>query len=147
MALSASSDCFICRKHAGEEAQPPGGYLLTDAQYRVCHAPIMLGGAGTLIIESQRHFLDFAEMTDDEAAALGALLKRLYAALKQVTEAPRVYTMVTLDGGAPHFHLWLIPRPADATTRGIAFLASDHTCTEDEALAVVATLKQALSSP
>lgn len=141
----ASPDCFICRKHAGEEAQPAGGYLPADTNYRVCHAPITMSGAGTLIVESQRHFLDFAEMTDDEAAALGPLLTRFYAALKRVTGAPRIYSVVTLDGAA-HFHQWLIPRPADASTHGIDFLAGDHTCTEAEALAVVAALKQTLTS-
>ncbi|HLY31732.1 MAG TPA: hypothetical protein VKQ36_11945 [Ktedonobacterales bacterium] len=139
----SSADCFICRKHAGQEEQPPGGYLIMDDRWRVCHAPITLGGAGTLIVESQRHFLDFAEMTDDEAISLGLLLKRLYISLKQVTQAPRVYTLVTLEG-APHFHLWLTPRPADAPTRGPAFLAGEQTCTEAEALAVVEKLRTAL---
>ncbi len=73
-----SPACFICRKRRGEEAAPPGGYLYEDASYRVCHAPAALAAPGTLIVESRRHFLDFAAMTPKEAAGYGPLLARLY---------------------------------------------------------------------
>ncbi|HUY76616.1 MAG TPA: hypothetical protein VMV29_07575 [Ktedonobacterales bacterium] len=141
--VSLADDCFICRKHAGMEAQPPGGYFLADAHWRVCHAPIKMGVAGTLIVESQRHYLDFADMTDDEAASLGALLRSLYAALKQVTGAERVYTLATMEGAA-HLHVWLAPRQPDAQTRALAFLASDASCSEEAALATVLALRAIL---
>ena len=48
----------------------------------VCHAPVDKGPLGTLFIESRRHFLDFAEANDEELAAYGPLLKKVYAALK-----------------------------------------------------------------
>jgi diadenosine tetraphosphate (Ap4A) HIT family hydrolase len=140
-------DCFICRKHAGQEAQPPGGYFdlgNLNEYWRVCHAPPQMAVPGMLLIESQRHVLDFAEMTPEEASSYGILARRLYAALKTVTGAPRIYALAMMDG-AEHFHMWLVPRPADALSKGIAYLAADHACTEQEALTVVAALREQLA--
>ena len=75
-------DCFLCQKHKGEVAPPPGGYIYEGAHWLVCHAPVDKGPLGTLFIESRRHFLDFAEANDEELAAYGPLLKKVYAALK-----------------------------------------------------------------
>ena len=137
-------DCFICRKHAGLEDQPQGGYLYEDDCWRVCHAPATMSIPGELLIESRRHFLDFAEMNDDEAINYGPLLRRLYAAIKQATGAPRVYTLVTLEG-ASHLHIWLIPRPEDTDTHGVTFLLQDHTCADAEAVAMAQAIKEAMA--
>jgi len=137
-------DCFICRKHARLEAQPPGGYLYADDCWRVCHAPTAMSIPGELLIESRRHLLDFAGLNDDEAACYGPLLRRLYSAIKQATGAPRVYTLITLED-ASHLHIWLIPRPEDADARGITFLQQDHTCTEAEAVAMAQAIKEAMA--
>lgn len=142
--MEPTSACFICRKHAGEQAAPPGGYLYEDAHFRVCHAPAALAGPGTLLIESRRHVLDFAEMTPEEAASYGLLLARLSAAVKRVMRVERVYTLVTLEG-ASHFHSWHVPRPPDAVARGVSFLAEDHACAEDEAVAAAEALRAALA--
>ncbi len=48
--------CFICRKHKGQEATPPGGYIYEDEHWMVCHAPGKLGPLGTLFIESKASF-------------------------------------------------------------------------------------------
>jgi hypothetical protein len=84
-------------------------------------------------------------MTPAEAASYGQVLQALYRALKQVVDAERVYLQVTLEG-IPHFHTWLVPRPKDATQRGRAFLASERSCSEADALAAVARLRDALTS-
>src|SRR5690242_6485613 len=123
--MEPSKDCFICRKHAGAELAPPGGYLAADDLFRVCHAPETMAVPGTLLIESQRHFLDFAEMTAQESTGYGLLLSRLYTTMKRALNAERVYTLVTLDGAA-HFHTWLVPHRQDVEVRGIAFLSQDH---------------------
>lgn len=140
--MENQSACFVCRKHAGLEAVPPGGYLYDDAHFRACHAPAAIALPGTLLIESRRHALDFATMTPEEAADYGALLSRLYAAIKRVTGAERVYTLVTLEG-ASHFHSWHVPRLPHAAARGVALLAQDHACSEDEAVAAAEALREA----
>lgn len=137
------SECFICRKQRGEEAIPPGGYLYEGAYFRVCHAPAAMAAPGTLLVESRRHFLDFAEMTPEEATSYGPLLTRLYTAIKRTTGAERVYTLVTLEG-SDHFHTWLIPRMPEAASRGVRLLAQDHSCAPEEALAAAEAIRAAL---
>ena len=117
-------DCFLCQKHAGAVAQPPGGYIYGDEYWQVCHAPVEKGPLGTLFIESSRHFLDFSEASSEELAQYGILLKQVYTALHTLTGAERIYQVVILEG-IPHFHAWLIPRAAGIEERGIAFLAKE----------------------
>jgi diadenosine tetraphosphate (Ap4A) HIT family hydrolase len=132
--------CFLCRKHIGQEAAPPGGYIYEDKHWMVCHAPGKLGPLGTLFIESRRHFLDYAEMTIEESASLGNVLRKIYAALKLHTEAERVY-QVTLMEGVPHFHSWLVPRQKEDPEKGLKFLARNDSCSEDEASGLAGKLR------
>jgi len=135
--------CFVCRKHKGREPVPPGGYIYEDDHWMVCHAPVNLGPLGTLFIESRRHFLNYAEMTDEEAASLGGLLKKTYAALTLLIPPERIYQLSTMEG-VPHFHCWIVPRGKDVTERGLKFLARDDTCEEKEAIALVEKLLEAM---
>ena len=137
--------CFLCRKHKGQEAAPPGGYLYENEHWLVCHAPGKLGPLGTLFIESRRHFLDYAEMTSEEAASLGEVLKKIYSALRRHTDAERIY-QVTLLEGVPHFHSWFVPRRKDIAERGMKFLARDDSCSDEEAEALAGTLREAMRS-
>ena len=133
--------CFICRKHNGEEATPPNGYIYEDEHWMVCHAPANLGPLGTLFIESKRHFLDYAAMTDEESASLGNVMRKIYSALRLHTEAERIY-QVTLIDRVPHFHSWLVPHRKDDTEKGIRFLARDDSCTEEDAIALAQKLRE-----
>ena len=136
-------DCFICRKRNGQEASPPGGYIYEDENWMVCHAPVKLGPLGTLFIESKRHFLDYAEMTDEESASLGKVMKKTYQALKSYTNAERIY-QVTLIDGVPHFHSWLVPRRKDDAERGMKFLARDDSCKEEDAMELANKLHESM---
>jgi diadenosine tetraphosphate (Ap4A) HIT family hydrolase len=136
-------NCFICRKHKGQEAAPPGGYIYEDKHWMVCHAPGKLGPSGTLFIESRRHFLDYAEMTDEESAALGHVMKKIYSALRMHTDAERIYQLTTMEG-QPHFHSWLVPRGKGVTERGLKFLARDDSCSEEEASALADKLRTSM---
>jgi diadenosine tetraphosphate (Ap4A) HIT family hydrolase len=51
----------------------------------VRHASGKLGPLGTLFIESKRHFLDYAEMTDEESASLGNVMRKISQALRMHT--------------------------------------------------------------
>lgn len=127
----------------GQEAAPPGGYIYEDDHWMVCHAPAKLGPLGTLFIESKRHFLDYAEMTDEESASLGNIMRKIYHALKIHTQAERIY-QVTLLEGVPHFHSWLVPRRKDNAERGMKFLARDGSCSEEEAIELANKLHEAM---
>ena len=135
-------DCFLCRKHTGEEAAPPGGYIYEDEYWMVCHAPGKLGPLGTLFIESRRHFLDYSEMTPEESTSLGEIMKKIYSALRLHTGAERIY-QVTLMEGVPHFHSWLVPRRKEDTERGMKFLARDDSCIDEEAGMLAGKLREA----
>jgi diadenosine tetraphosphate (Ap4A) HIT family hydrolase len=135
--------CFLCRKHLGQETAPPGGYIYEDEHWMVCHAPGKLGPLGTLFLESRRHFLDYAEMNDEENASLGNVLRKIYAALKLHTQAERVY-QVTLMEGVPHFHSWLVARRKDASEKGMKFLARDDSCSEEDASTLAGKLRAVL---
>ena len=135
--------CFVCRKHKGLEAAPPGGYIYEDRHWMVCHAAVKLGPLGTLFIESKRHFLDYSEMKVEEAASLGNLLKQVYQALKEHTEAERIYQLSTMEG-QPHLHMWIVVRRKDIPERGLKFLARDDTCEEKDAIALAEELRQTL---
>jgi len=135
--------CFICRKHKGLEPSPPGGYIYEDNHWMVCHAPGKLGPLGTLFIESRRHFLDYAEMTVEEAASLGNVLKKVYAELREYTEAERIYQLSTMEG-QPHYHSWLVPRRKEDVERGLKFLAQNDSCDDIDAAALVEKLRKVM---
>jgi diadenosine tetraphosphate (Ap4A) HIT family hydrolase len=135
-------DCFLCQKHKGEVAQPPGGYIYEGEHWLVCHAPVDKGPLGTLFIESRRHFLDYAEANKTELAEYGSLLKRVYAAVKSLTRAERIYQVVFLEG-IPHFHAWLIPR-REGEERGMAFLSKDIICEQEGAEKLVEHFREML---
>jgi len=135
-------DCFLCQKHKGEVAPPPGGYIYEGEHWLVCHAPADKGPLGTLFIESRRHFLDFAEANEDEMAVYGLLLNSVYTALKSLTGAPRVYQIVFLEGIA-HFHAWLVPR-REGDEKGMAFLSKDLVCKQEDAEKLASELREEL---
>ncbi|MDQ0896442.1 MULTISPECIES: HIT family protein [unclassified Paenibacillus] len=137
--------CFICDKHLGNINQPPGGYIYEDEHWMVCHFPAQQSVLGRIVLESKRHFLDFSDMSEEEAGSYGVLIKKLYSALKQVTEAERVYSLVTIDG-VPHFHVHFIPRRSDSPTKGMDFIKQDWSCSEIDAFNVARKLYLILNS-
>lgn len=136
-------DCFLCRKHNGEEAAPPGGYIYQNQNWMVCHAPAKLGPLGTLFIESTRHFLDYSEMTAHESATLGDVLQKVYRALRLQTGAERIYQLSTMEG-QPHFHCWIVPRGKEVPERGLEFLARDDSCSDEDAKALAEQLRASM---
>src|SRR5260370_15248187 len=91
--------------------------------------------AGTLLIESHRHFLDFAEMNDAEAAAFGPLIQRFTGPLKEATGAPRIYVFICMEG-TEHFHTWLVPRVREVSS-GRAFISNPGYCSVPAAEAAI----------
>ncbi|HZN18576.1 MAG TPA: hypothetical protein VFB84_10395 [Micromonosporaceae bacterium] len=143
--------CLVCRKYAGGpvpawagRAEPPGKHLVDDELWRVGHGPTVFSPCGTLLVESRRHYLDYAEMTPEESTSYTALLSRLMPVIKQVTGAERVHVFSNMEG-APHFHSWLMPRrPADV--RGRRFLVSPGSCSDAEAAEAVEQMRSLLAA-
>ncbi|WP_406438028.1 hypothetical protein OHB14_56120 [Streptomyces sp. NBC_01613] len=142
-------DCLICRKYAGEPvppwagfAKPPGGHVIDDGTWRVGHGPTPYWPAGTLLIESRRHFLDHAGFDAHEAATFGPLVQRLTDPLKEATGAPRIHVFSCMEGTG-HFHTWLVPR-TEGKQSGRGFVADPGYCTPAEAEDVIRRLRTAL---
>jgi diadenosine tetraphosphate (Ap4A) HIT family hydrolase len=112
--------CQYCLLNTSGD-EPFGGWVYRDEFWLVHHGPIASSRPGTMKIISRRHYTDFAEMTPDEAASFGSLLRRLDTAVRAGTDAERVHLVSTRDR-IQHFHAWLYPRPASDPLRGTDFL-------------------------
>jgi diadenosine tetraphosphate (Ap4A) HIT family hydrolase len=105
------SECLVCREQRGDVVLP-GGFLINDESVVAFHCPPLPGVErpylGYLFVTSRRHVPSFAELEPDEAAAIGAAMGVLSAALKS-EGAERVYVL-TIGHAWPHLHVHLIPR-------------------------------------
>jgi len=105
-------DCFVCRKHQGEIVVP-GGAVYQDELVYAGHVQIGEGQSaaylGYLMVEPKRHAAGLADLTDEEAQALGLLVSRLSKALKASEGAEHVYAFV-LGDHVPHLHVHVVPR-------------------------------------
>ena len=112
MAAETQTDCFICRKHRGEELAP-GGPILDDDLVWSSHGyhpernrkPYL----GHIVVESKRHAPAFADLTDEEAAAVGIAIARVSRAIRASEGAEHIY-LVVMGHHTPHLHVHLIPR-------------------------------------
>jgi len=106
------SDCFVCRKHRGE-TRTPGVPIYQDELLYAGHAEFPSGEEtaylGYLMAEPRRHVPGLADLTAEEAQALGLLVARLSRALKEQEGAEHVYAFV-LGDRVPHLHVHLVPR-------------------------------------
>jgi histidine triad (HIT) family protein len=108
----AQTDCYICRKHRGEEPMP-GGPIFENELVIASHGfhrerqprPYL----GHLLVEPRRHAFGVADLGDEEAAALGLAVTRAARALRSSEGAEQVYVAV-LGHHTPHLHVHLIPR-------------------------------------
>jgi diadenosine tetraphosphate (Ap4A) HIT family hydrolase len=137
--------CFFCRRRAGREPEPEGGFLYEDEHFLVGHGFLGFDDAGTLLIEARRHVLDFSAMAEDEVASLARLLPRLYRALYGGLGADRVY-LITTQARNPHFHAFLHPWWSTEDVRGVEFLARDRATGEDEFRRAAAALAPHVAS-
>jgi diadenosine tetraphosphate (Ap4A) HIT family hydrolase len=145
----AGKQCLICAKYDGRPvppwagwANPPGGHVIDDEHWRVGHGPTPYWPAGTLIIESRRHFVDYADLNAQEAAAIGPLIQRLTDPLKEATGAPRIHVFSCMEG-TEHFHVWLVPRRGEVSM-GRTFIGNPGYCSPVEAEDVIVRLREAL---
>ena len=109
--MDRNADCFVCRKHRGEEPLP-GGPIYSDGLLFASHAVATAAEntyLGWCIIEPVRHVAGLDCLTDTEAEAFGRLVAQLSRALKDELQAEHIYAFV-LGHHVPHLHLHLIAR-------------------------------------
>ena len=74
-------DCVACQANAGQ-LQAPGGVIYQDALWRLEHILSPAPLAGWLVLKPKRHCEGLDFLTGAEAAALGPLMRRFSAALR-----------------------------------------------------------------
>ncbi|HEU0027130.1 MAG TPA: HIT family protein [Ktedonobacterales bacterium] len=106
-----TADCVACQANSGEIVAP-GGALYDDGLWRLEHTFEPIPMVGWLVLKPLRHVESLADLTPDEAAALGPLLRRITGALRETLAPARVYAALFAEGVA-HLHIHLIPRAPD----------------------------------
>jgi histidine triad (HIT) family protein len=108
--------CFVCRKHRERGPLIPGGPVAEDDPVLVSHGTRNVPGRpagpaylGYLFVEPRRHAPGLADLTEDEARAVGWWCARVSRALREVAGAEHVYAKVIGDG-VPHLHVHPVPR-------------------------------------
>lgn len=103
-----SSDCYAC-----QQARPNAPFrerFVRQAGWRVAH-DFNSSLAGWLILAPLRHVQSLAELTADEALALGDLLRKASLSLRSVTGCEKTYVMLFAEAeGFAHLHVHVVPR-------------------------------------
>jgi diadenosine tetraphosphate (Ap4A) HIT family hydrolase len=100
-----------CRANRGE-LLAPGGVLYEDGLWRLEHTFEPFPMIGWLVLKPQRHVEAVADLTPEEASALGPLLQRITRAMSDVLAPAKVYVALYAEA-VSHIHFHLIPRAGD----------------------------------
>jgi diadenosine tetraphosphate (Ap4A) HIT family hydrolase len=104
--------CFSCDQQADPSPPPREDVTHTD-HWRVAHA-FNSTLPGWLVVLPTQHVTSFAELAPEAADELGGLVRRMSAALEEVTGCAQTYLMqVSEAAGFSHLHLHLVPRMPD----------------------------------
>ena len=103
--------CDLVRRRDRGEAPP------WDNIVRTAHWDIVLSYntslPGWLVLVARRHVAAIDELSDEEAAELGVLLRRVSAALRVATGCVKTYAVQFAEQAEhPHVHFHVIPRMA-----------------------------------
>jgi len=101
--------CLACDLAEGRRPLP-GGRVLSEGGWIVEHCVGPLG-VGTLVVKPERHVVRVSELSDDEAHALGSLLRRVAAAVDELTSAEQVYVCLWSHAGGEPVHIHFVVQP------------------------------------
>ena len=105
-------DCIVCRKHNGE-GRIAGGAIFENELIFISH--VQLWGEnkthylGHLLVVPKRHVAGLADLSDEEAQAVGLYTSRAAKALLATVDIEHIYTLVMGDH-VPHVHVHVIGR-------------------------------------
>jgi diadenosine tetraphosphate (Ap4A) HIT family hydrolase len=114
-----TTGCYTCDREAEFDQLPPRERIAYDEHWRVVHATGS-GLLGWLVLVPRRHVMELAELTDAEAAGLGAWQVRLARVLAAELNARKTYVAEFGEAAGYHLHFHVVPRPGvlDQTLRG-----------------------------
>ena len=102
--------CSACAEVAGD-VSAPGGVIVDDGLWYVSHHTGPYSDPGELIVKTRRHCESLAQLTREEATALGPLLRAAVGALERTVVSERIYA-VSFNERIRHVHFLLLPRTA-----------------------------------
>jgi diadenosine tetraphosphate (Ap4A) HIT family hydrolase len=110
--MAAPDDCLACELADGRR-HLPGGLIVRTDHWLVehCLGPL---GLGTLIVKPERHVTRVADLTDDEAAELGPLLRRASAVAGRLVDAEQTYNCLWSHAGGVPVHIHYVVQPVTA---------------------------------
>jgi diadenosine tetraphosphate (Ap4A) HIT family hydrolase len=100
--------CSACAEIQGR-ITAPGGVIFDNGLWFVSHHTGRFTDPGELIVKPRRHCESLAELTREEAAALGPVLWAAVRALEREVPAERIYA-VSFNERVRHLHFLLLPR-------------------------------------
>jgi len=109
---------------------------------------------GWLVLVLQRHIESLDELTDQEAAELGPLIRRISLSLKTVIGCVKTYVIQFAEHeDHPHVHFHIVPRMADQpadrrSTQVFAYLgvSQEESVSEDRRNEIGARIREYLQS-
>jgi len=108
-----SAECWSCPSLSGERRISPGPFIYEGRYWMVDHAyPTRL--PGWLVLVLKRHAEALHELSAEETAEMGDLIRRSCWVLREVTGCQKEY--VSLYAEATHYahlHVHIVPRAAD----------------------------------
>ncbi len=122
--------CYPCEQQSALSL-PPRESILQTGHWRVVHA-FNSTLPGWLVLLPIRHVTAFTGLTSEAADELGGLIRRVSAALEEITGCVKTYLMqFSEQDGFSHLHLHLVPRlmdhPVDARgPKVFAYLTDDQ---------------------
>ena len=112
MSDNTTIECFVCRKHKGEVTIPGGAIFENDLVF-ISHAQPWGEEKehylGHVFVEPKRHVAELADLTEEEAQAVGLYTSRIAKALLETEDMEHIYTFVIGDH-VPHVHVHVIGR-------------------------------------
>jgi ATP adenylyltransferase len=121
------SDCIICLKHSDSGPLAGGVRVWADENVVVFHKLLDDDGTtflGYLFIETRRHVPYLDHLTEEEAAGIGRVRRRLALGLKASVDASHVFSAV-VGRGVSHFHEHVFVRYT-GTPDDVAWLDGDE---------------------
>jgi diadenosine tetraphosphate (Ap4A) HIT family hydrolase len=110
--VTTEPECLTCAQNDNPDL-PPRERVHVGQRWRVAHA---FGTAlpGWLVVLPRRHVTALDELTPEEAADLGPLLRGLTAAMRSVLGCAKSYVALFAEAeGFAHVHFHVIPRADD----------------------------------
>jgi diadenosine tetraphosphate (Ap4A) HIT family hydrolase len=102
---------LVARRDAG--AAPPWDSIHRTPHWDVVHA-FGTSLEGWIVLVSREHRHAIADLTEDEAAELGPLVRRVSGALHEVVGCEKTYVAQFAEApGHRHVHVHVVPRASD----------------------------------